>query len=248
MPFPSRAMLASAAGSLLVLLFIFAPSRPRFPGPATILWAWERPEDLRSIDTSNTGVAFLATTLKVRGSEVQVVDRAQPLLVSAGTYLIAVTRIETQADQPAQATVIPGIATAIAETAKLPGVRAIQVDFDARDSERAFYRQVLEQVRLRLTRAMPLSITALASWCIGDRWLQGMEFDEAVPMLFQMGPDARAVREHLRSGGALASSCVGAAGFGTDEAAPALARTARTYWFSPKPWTREQIARLEDLQ
>jgi len=44
---------------------------------------------------------------------------------------------------------------------------------------------------------MPLSITALASWCAGDPWITGLPIDEAVPMLFRLGPDTRNIDAFL---------------------------------------------------
>src|SRR5262245_16726699 len=38
--------------------------------PATVLWAWERPESLGFIDARGVGVAFLARTLYLSGPEV----------------------------------------------------------------------------------------------------------------------------------------------------------------------------------
>ena len=34
---------------------------------------------------------------------------------------------------------------------------------------------------------VPLSMTALASFCVGDRWLQDLPVDEAIPMIYQDG-------------------------------------------------------------
>jgi hypothetical protein len=58
--------------------------------------AWERPEDLKSIDATRFAVAFLAQTLILKGDEVAFDPRHQPLDVSPETKLIAVTRIESQ--------------------------------------------------------------------------------------------------------------------------------------------------------
>src|SRR5207245_3835544 len=80
------------------------------------------------------------------------------------------------------------IAIAIARTAALPRVAGVQVDFDATASQRAFYRELLERLRARLAPGTPISITALASWCVGDHWLGDLPIDEAVPLRFRMGP------------------------------------------------------------
>ena len=95
--------------------------------PRVMLWAWERPEDLRSIDPHTTGVAFLAGTVEIRalnagtaGSEAGVASveatvvlhpRLQPLLVPPGTALMAVVRVETPNDlwhRPALSSDVPG--------------------------------------------------------------------------------------------------------------------------------------------
>ena len=43
------------------------------------------------------------------------------------------------------------------------------------------------RVRRRLPRDLPLSMTALASWCAGDTWIEALPVDEAVPMLSRWG-------------------------------------------------------------
>ncbi|MGE5303697.1 MAG: hypothetical protein ACM3TN_10245, partial [Alphaproteobacteria bacterium] len=68
--------------------------------PRTILWAWERPENLSFIDPTQTGVAFLARTLYLRDSEIVVRPRLQPLRMPSGTAVMAVVRIETDASRP----------------------------------------------------------------------------------------------------------------------------------------------------
>ena len=66
--------------------------------PRKIIWAWERPEDLRFLDPNKFGVAFLAQTVFLENDTVAPKRRRHPLDVSPGTYMIAVTRIETNKD------------------------------------------------------------------------------------------------------------------------------------------------------
>src|SRR5258706_13707292 len=66
--------------------------------PQKIVWAWERPEDLRFLDPKEFGVAFLAQTIFLEKDSVILKQRRQPLDISPGTYMIAVTRIETNKD------------------------------------------------------------------------------------------------------------------------------------------------------
>src|SRR4030088_1321214 len=63
--------------------------------PNLVLWAWERPVDLRFINPRETGVAFLARTIHLRANEVVIRPRLQPLDLPEGTKVIAVARVET---------------------------------------------------------------------------------------------------------------------------------------------------------
>lgn len=172
--------------------------------PVIILWAWERPEDLEFLDASRYAVAFLAQTLILKEDEVVFSPRRQTLKVSPQMKLIAVTRIESQktTNQRAALTQMQRerLVNLILKTLELDHVSAIQIDFDAAVSERDFYRELLHRLRQRLPDEVPLSMTALASFCIGDRWLQGMPVDEAVPMIFRMGADDQTIKNILAGG------------------------------------------------
>ena len=203
------------------------------PGfPRVFVWAWERREDLRWLDPHAAGVAFLARTVCLRDDGVGVRPRMQPLLTPPGTVLMAVVRVESGghgADADVERT-----AQAIAEGADMPGVRALQVDFDAVASERGFYRAVLREVRQRLRKQMPLSITALASWCESDDWIAGLPVAEAVPMLFRMGPDHYTAGADFRD-----PLCRTSAGVSTDELPSRIPAGRRVYVFDPRPWSQE---------
>src|SRR5262249_26857171 len=114
---------------------------------------------------------------------VNIRPRLQPLRVTPGTPLMAVVRIDSvrgafqNADKTSGAlTLSPEdlslFANVIANVSRISGVTALQIDFDATISEQPLYRDLLVEVRKRMPAEMPLSITALASWCIGDRWLE----------------------------------------------------------------------------
>ena len=185
------ARLILAATLLLSLIASFDSPRaaPIDRLPRLVLWAWERPVDLRALPPG-IGVAFLAQTVTTTARAQVVSPRRQPLRVSPATPLIAVTRIETPGGDATAP--IDDVARAIASTARLPRVTAVQIDFDATLSQRPMYRGLLHAVRRELPRGMPLSITALASWCMQDNWLDDLPIDEAVPMLFRMGPAEQA--------------------------------------------------------
>ncbi len=169
-----------------------------------MLWAWEREEDLRFIDPAEFGVAFLAQTIFLENDRVVPRQRRQPLEVPPGTYLIAVTRIETNKETVRRPKFDVAMASQTAflikRTLELPNVKGVQIDFDAVVSERDFYRRLVAEVRKQLPPATSFTMTSLASWCTGDAWFGDFPVDEAVPMVFQMGADSENIKTYLRNG------------------------------------------------
>src|SRR5580700_113961 len=68
--------------------------------PPLVLWAWDRDDDLRFIDPSDTDVAFLAATLTLRGDGVALTPRHNPLALPQGVSRVAVAHVETDRDDP----------------------------------------------------------------------------------------------------------------------------------------------------
>ena len=259
---------------MCALLFINCGSKnvvnPRLDAemPKKILWAWERPEDLRFIDTNEYGVAFLAQTIFLESDRVLPKPRRQPLELAPNTYLIAVTRIETNKDGGRRPTfddeMIAKTASLIRNTLDLPDVRAIQVDFDAAVSERAFYRTMMFKLREKLAASgrnasvteraaadegvrVPLTMTALASWCTGDAWFNDFPVDEAVPMVFQMGADSDKIKTFLRNGNDWQEPlCRGSYGISIDEPKiNGLRPDRRIYFFKDSSWKDDAEARTK---
>jgi len=215
--------------------------------PPIILWAWERPEKLAFIDPRKVGVAFLSQTLYLRGEKVVARPRMQSLDVPEGTTLIAVTRIESDRSAPPSLSHEQMILamSGIAQLARLPHVAAVQVDFDATRSERNFYHDMLLALRRELPDSTGLSITALASWCEGDNWLNDLPLDEAVPMLFRMGLERRQILSQLASGEDFKSTrCDSSYGISTDEPLSYVPPGKHLYIFNPKPWSQTELQKV----
>jgi len=220
--------------------------------PRIILWAWERPEDLQFLDPNHFGVAFLAQTLTLKNDDVLYSPRHQPLKVPPGIKLVAVTRVESQkvthesvmlsSEQRAK------LVERIRKTLELENVTAIQVDFDAVTSERAFYTELLKDLRRVLPDNVPLSMTALASFCVGDRWLKDLPVDEAVPMAFRMGTDSDPIKTFLTSGNDFRDDiCRRSYGVALDEPVKtAFEKQRRVYVFNSRPWVPADVAVLEE--
>ena len=244
-----------------LLLFVFLACRARAPArnradekelPHIILWAWERPENLEFIDPRRFGVAFLAQTLVLSGEEVVFNPRRQPLKVAPQTKLIAVTRIESQKTTGKRASLSPGqrqrLVTLILKTRELPNVLAIQIDFDVVTSEREFYRALLGDLRSQLPDEVPLSMTALASFCVGDRWVSGLPVDEAVPMIFRMGTDDQPIKNLLAGGNDFKEPlCRKSYGIALDEPLQMkFVDSRRLYVFNVRPWTLKDLESLPE--
>ncbi|MBC8028818.1 MAG: hypothetical protein H7Z16_01795 [Pyrinomonadaceae bacterium] len=215
--------------------------------PSTILWAWERPENLDYIDQQRVAVAFLAKTIYLRADTVVSRPRLQPLAVPAGVPVIAVARIESERAKPATLSPqqIKETAREISELSSLPNVVMVQVDFDATLTERNFYRSVLIELRAKLPESTLLSITALASWCKGDNWLDDLPIDEAVPMLFRMGVERNQFLSQLAAGDEFnAKLCQASLGISTDEPLTRLPPVQRVYVFNPESWSPAQVNRV----
>lgn len=210
--------------------------------PRVVLWAWERREDLSFIDPRQIAVAYLDRTLELSADTVVVRPRLEPLMVPAQTVLIPLARVEIDWRLPpslsaAQRSEVSTVIAAMAAASP----RAIQIDFDATRSQRAFYRDLLADVRGRLPDSTALSITALASWCMDDGWVARLPVDEIVPMLYRMGPDAQEIISYLRGRGECVPALAGfSVGLSTDEHLAGLAAGKRTYLFSPHAWTLDE--------
>lgn len=226
-----------------------------------VLWAWERPEDLRFVDPRTVGVAPLVGTLRLSGTGTEILGRRQPLATPRDVEVTAVVRIEVLPSDP------PGLSGDDGDRridALVPPIlawlparapRALQIDFDARVSERDFYRRLLHRLRAELPASVGLGITALASWCVGDPWLSDLPIDDAVPMFFRMGRDDAPVRRRLAEDRDLALElCRRSVGVSTDEPWPLelIHRPSpeggqrRIFVFHPHPWDPAAFRRVRE--
>ncbi|MGE3466965.1 MAG: hypothetical protein AB7J13_08535 [Pyrinomonadaceae bacterium] len=210
--------------------------------PQKMLWAWERTEDLGFIDPNEVGVAFLAQTIFLENERISPRRRRQDLSVPPNTYLIAVTRIETNKETARRprfdVSMVTKTAYLIRNTLELPGVKGIQVDFDAVVSERTFYRALITELRKDIPPSASLTMTALASWCTGDAWFSDFPVDEAVPMAFQMGADSENIKTYLRNGNDWQEPlCRGSYGISLDDPLNfPLKAGRRTFYFKNSAW------------
>jgi len=216
-------------------------------GRTVVFWAWERSEDLRFLNSSCTAVAWFGGHVDLDSTSVRFRPREQTLRLPPGEANWPVLRVDASGDPPSGVDEMLRRADFVRAATRFLAAEhlanGLQIDFDAPRSWRGFYRDLLSDVRTALPDDAPLTITALASWCLGDPWLRDMSaISDAVPMLFRMGPDAAGIRRELAAGRSFrAAQCRGSVGVSIDEPIPqrAVRESSRVYVFAPEPWTRQ---------
>jgi Protein of unknown function (DUF3142) len=215
----------------IVLLRLSSPSDPIPLFPRLMLWAWENPQDLRFVKPGSAGIAFLERTVWLNEKSVRSRPRLQPLRFTPGVELMAVVRLESAGHSlPMRRDVVREIMPAV----KIAGVDALQIDFDARQSERLWYAALLRELRQAIPAALPLTITALENWCEEDGWIRDLPVSDATPMLFRMGPEDRRTPSDFPS-----RICRSSIGVSTDELPARVPRARRVFLFHPGSWTVE---------
>jgi hypothetical protein len=232
--------------AIAALLALTADAKP--PSPTPVLWAWERPEDLRFAGPE-VAVAVLAGTITLSGDRVLAAPRRQPVQVLPDQRLIAVIHVEIDRRQAPDWSPAQRERAAAAALAYASGVNAaeIQLDFEVRASERQVLLDLAGDLRAGLPPDRRLSMTALASWCDTEHWLAAAPVDEIVPMLFRMGPGGESLKRRLAEGGDFREPrCRAAIGIATDTPPAGLPPGRRLYVFNPRRWNAADFATLTD--
>ena len=231
--------------------------------PHVTVWAWERDEDLSYIDPAKVDVAYFAGNIHVRGSLVSFRPRTQKLKLPSHAKTIPVFRIETirrGCGSSASDEIVPDqraaeyvARTIINRLKKLPRTEMVQIDFDALEDERPFYKTLLKYMRQGLPHETKISITALASWLLADRWIERGSADEAVAMLFSIGAGKRDVLARLKKqsldSGADVPIAIGISASEKETnkslfSAEMQRKTRNLYLFSSKPWTEKRLCTI----
>lgn len=227
--------------------------------PSKVLWAWKRPENLSKIDPKEFGVAFLCCHIFIKGEDIIPHWRNQSLSVPTGTVMEPTVRIDIdRSEKPfLSGAQIDSIVRLIGRAAKARNSAQVQIDFDALENERDFYRQLIQKLREELPPSMPISITALASWCLYDNWIKDLPVAETVPMMFSLGRDRQKVLMHFEKGGDfLDRRSRNSLGLSLEDTEtnqlmiPLLKKRkmpARVYVFTRTAWTDKKISAVRSL-
>jgi hypothetical protein len=231
---------------LLLSLVATASCRQADPPPPSelVLWAWERPEDLR-FAAGAVEIAVQTGFVELAGEGVEARGRRFPL-EAGGPPSTVVVHVQIDHERPLEWTprLRARTGAAILHYATAVPAPRVQLDFEVRASERAVLLDVLADLRRGLPRSTLLSMTALASWCDTEDWLERAPVDEIVPMLFRMTMGGEALRKKLAAGGDFRNPrCRAALGIATDSPIERAPPGRRVYLFNPRSWTAEDFER-----
>lgn len=223
------------------------------------VWAWQQDEDMSFIDSNQASISYFAGMIYVRGPNVSFRPRTQKLKLPPGAVTVPVFRIETLrqanggftnheiAPEPESARFV--VKSIVRRLKQLPASNMVQIDFDALSDEREFYKLILKQLRRELPEHTKISVTALASWLLEDRWLVDGDADEIVAMLFSIGADRKNVLDRIRDRGCNSgiSACLA---LGVSVSEPQTNKVLfdshvqkkfdKLYLFNSQPWTKKK--------
>jgi len=184
---------------LMLVLFIFILSTKFNARNIHALWAWNDPQNFEFLDTDaiNT-VAYLATSITIQDGTLTSTPRWNQILFPKEDHSrIAVVRIDifdTDINTIREEYMLDEIIVEIIGVCASEDVDECQIDFDATESQRSLYRDLLDNLDDLLGEEdISLSITALASWCYPGSWMDDMPIDYAVPMVFSLHGDEHAI-------------------------------------------------------
>ncbi len=238
----------SARLILLLLFTAFLAGDPETIAPPRrqlVVWAWERPEDLRFLPP---GVEVAAQTgfVEISGDRVFARGRRFPLRVN-GEPEVAVVHVQIDPRgrldwTPAQRA---AAVSAVLALGRQPWAKWLQIDFEVRQSQRQVLLDLLEGVRQGMPRSVGLSMTAIASWCETESWLRHAPVDEIAPMVFRMGPPGGRLKEMLEAGGDFREpECRKAIAISADTPLRRVPDGRKIYLFSPRSWRPADFQRI----
>ncbi|MBP9867143.1 MAG: hypothetical protein KBC41_03660 [Candidatus Pacebacteria bacterium] len=226
---------------IVVLIFFL------YPRNKIIIWVWERNENLTFLNR-DTVVAYYAGSVILENGRMVISKRVQPLKLNSDTEIIPVIRIDNfDTVKELTAPRMKQVEDFIIQTCDQNLVVGCQIDFDVKSSERDVYKVLISSVRERLPKNLPLSMTALVSWCDTYSWINDTKIDFAVPMFYRLGSDEQMIRGGYTGKTFMESpKCSSAIGVTTDEPIPKAKYIGNRdiYIFNPHSWTESELKRI----
>jgi hypothetical protein len=230
------AVLVKVSGAFAVAALI--PSNAAYAEAGDIPWVWfssDAPLQAGELAVLTESLAFPGDTIEVR-------RRMRALPVDASVKLTPTVHVHLDLAHPQRLGPrhVEAVMSAMREASRVTTSNWVQLDFEALDTQRSFYVDLIRAVRAGLPPSIKLSVTVRAGWCNDAALLDRLAADEIVPMFFRMGDQSSWYRDRLNAvPESLAGRCRGpAAGFAMQERMPkaVLERYRRRYWFNYENW------------
>ncbi len=216
-----------------------------------IAWVW----DHQAPPLQASAWAVTVTQIQLDGATLTERPRGRALPPAGARPLIPVVHVEPaphRAPEPLNDVQRKAITQRVVGAAAGSRSGWVQLDFEARPSQRDSYHALVREIRAALPASTRLSVTVLAWQCRSAAWIQPLAADEIVPMFFDLGRDAEAWLAQAQAGGPqLQPRCRQAAGFSPSLMPPERlpATWSRRYWFNLQrgaatAWTNETQQRI----
>lgn len=221
----------------VALVLAVGPAAPCRAQP--VAWLWD---EARLPAWSAGEAAVLQRHILLTGDRVLTRPRMRRAPLLPATLVTPVVHVEVSIVNPPtnMEASRAAIVQAMREAARRSSSGRVQLDMEARPSQRHFYKSLVRELRAILPADVKLSVTALAWWCRTPDWLDDLAADEVVPMFFRMGKDKAKMRELVATAPEqLHVRCRGpSAGFSPQEPfdQAVSARYQRNYWFDYHAW------------
>ncbi|MBX9687876.1 MAG: DUF3142 domain-containing protein [Candidatus Obscuribacterales bacterium] len=176
-----------------LLLALSAKSFEIFPSRQEedlVLWSWESADNFDFIESKQKPpqIAAYQGTIVLGRETATLVPRKNTLHIPLGIQSFPVYRIETaRPNEPSSKAAFKAAELILLKRLAKNTVSRLQIDFDAGYLDRKVYGDFLKSLKEQLPTRTKLSITALSSACLADKWMKELSADEVVCMLFSMG-------------------------------------------------------------
>ncbi|MFZ6734966.1 hypothetical protein ACO0LG_23805 [Undibacterium sp. Ji42W] len=230
--------LTRLALSVLFCSLMLAPATSSASATTDIPWVWHSsaaPADAKQIGLLLDHLVISSTGIKLR-------RRMNRLVVAPGVQVTPVVHVQVDL----AATPVLGqqhtdaINKAMLAAARRSSTGWIQLDFEAMESQKPYYLELVNGLKKSLPANIKLSVTTMAAWCSEPELLARIKADEIVPMFFKMGSNASRYQDRLiYHPEQLAPQCRDQAiGFSVQETPSSNVhqRYQRRYWFNDKNW------------
>lgn len=206
-----------------------------------VLWVWDRSDDLSQLDLAfakDYQVAPLLGTIHILANGLKVEDRHHPFLAPIQQEKMGVVRIDTPKMQvlSLHKDLIDPLVLIITSYEYRFKLNHIQLDFDAKLSERKFYNLLLRELRTQLNAKTKLSITAIASW-FTDRWWRDSVVDEIVFMFYPLqNGELNFYQNLLWNHSQFEAKQKISVAFSVQQPMERPAKAHRVFWFNHRAW------------